>query len=423
MKNKQKKTISNYQNKFLIFVLLICLIIILIVIANFSIKEPSNNNQSFKNMNLNLWIHDSDDLAQLYFKGAVNRFENQNPNIDLKIKFLQGNDQKAFNYSKAEILLSNNPDILALSLDNYNKFSTEGFLLDLNKYLKKYPEDYFFDTVIKSGNYQGQTNGIAYALNPEILVYRKELLDELKIPYPTNLRTLSDLNVYLNAINDIYSNDHLNKVAFSIPTTINNGAFLSSLINTEKTIKELNNGNIQSLNSSLQLLSAMYNSFDIVPYSYNKISKHPFFIGQAALSIEPISLIYSFIEKNNSFKKEIGIIPVDQFNFKCSYSQNKYLSIYSETDKKAICYLFFDFFFSKSEIFNRYRIMNLPIITSNLTKQYLSDQRFENKYLIDYIKESFHYEISPQQPLLLETLDIQYNQWINKGAIKVGSKK
>ena len=197
------------------------------------------------------------------------------------------------------------------------------------------------------------------------------------------------------------------KIPFSIPTIISDGEFILSLLN-------IKNSDYNSLlTSTLSTLRDMYTIFDINYYDYDKTGAHPFFLGKSALAIEPLSLIYSSIERDNNLKNKIGIVPIKNFDMKFSYSNNKYISILNKSNNISTSLDFLNFFLNSSEIWQRYRYLNTPIITTTLTEQFINDKSFDNATILDYVKESFTYPVSPDIYNELDNLDSTYDIKLN----------
>lgn len=356
---------------------------------------------------LNIWVQESLTQEELYFDKAIKRFESYNPSIKIDLSFIEGSDLKVSNYINTSLLNQSYPDIIISSSHNFNSLATEGLLYDLNDYIKTYEENYFFDSILKNGIYNNNLYGVSYDINPEVLVYRKDFLTSINIDFPKGFNNIDELKNYLNSINELYSTDNLDKIPFSIPTIISDGEFILSLLN-------IKNSDYNSLlTNTLSTLRDMYTIFDINYYDYDKTGAHPFFLGKSALAIEPLSLIYSSIERDNNLKNKIGIVPIKNFDMKFSYSNNKYISILNKSNNISASLDFLNFFLNSSEIWQRYRYLNTPIITTTLTEQFINDKSFDNATILDYVKESFTYPVSPNIYNELDNLDSTYDIKLN----------
>lgn len=385
--------------------LLSILLIHFIVLAPFHSDSPPSL-ESPSPITLNLWVQDSNKQVEIYFNQAIHRFSSQYPHIKIDLKMLKGDDLKT-SYSISTARLNQDiPDLIASSLSIYNQLTTEHFLYPLDDFIATYPRNHFLETAIASGNYNNTSYGIAYALNPEILVYRKDFLDSINIPYPENINTLPNLKEYVKTIDALYQTDRLDKIAFAIPTLTANGNFIASLLHTIKVPA--------SLDDTLKVLSSMYYEFDSSPYHYSKIETHPFFSGKAALSIEPLSLVYAAIEKDNNLLKKIGIMPLPETGLQFAYSQHKYLSICNDTSYSKEALLFLDFFFSSQEVLNRYKTLNLPVVLESLMPIFIQDSRFDNRSIYEYVQASFHFNISQTLEELLSSLDVYYDNQLHR---------
>lgn len=382
-------------------------IILLLPVAFIVFSSKPLDINTEKPLTLNIWVQESLTQEELYFDKAIKRFESYNPSIKIDLSFIEGSDLKVSNYINTSLLNQSYPDIIISSSHNFNSLATEGLLYNLNDYIKTYEENYFFDSILKNAIYNNNLYGVSYDINPEVLVYRKDFLASINIDFPKGFNNIDELKNYLNSINELYSTDNLDKIPFSIPTIISDGEFILSLLN-------IKNSDYNSLlTSTLSTLRDMYTIFDINYYDYDKTGAHPFFLGKSALAIEPLSLIYSSIERDNNLKNKIGIVPIKNFDMKFSYSNNKYISILNKSNNISASLDFLNFFLNSSEIWQRYRYLNTPIITTTLTEQFINDKSFDNATILDYVKESFTYPVSPNIYNELDNLDSTYDIKLN----------
>lgn len=388
--------------------LLILLISFIFFFPSYTPSLPTDPMPS--STSLDLWVQDPTKQVELYFNQAISRFNKVYPHITINLKMLKGDDLKVSHYLATARLNQDTPDLVASSLAVFNQLVTEHFLLPIDNLVASYPDNYFLETALKGGYYNSQLYGIAYALNPEILFYRKDFLADLEMPAPENLNTLEKLNTYAEAINKIYQSDRLHKIAFAIPTLTSDGSFIASLLHTTP--------DLNTPDTTFKLLDRMYNTFDISPYHYNKIETHPFLTGQAALGLEPLSLIYSAIEKDNNLLKKIGIMPLPETGLQFAYSEHHYLSICKNSAFEDEARLLLQFFFSTAEVLERYRALNLPVVLESLIPTFINDNRFQNELIADYIKASFHFPLSPTLQEELHLLDTTYEKMLHQDYFK-----
>ena len=397
---------------------LLSILIFVFMGIGFAFKQPSNSLETnTPNKKLTVWIEDPNSERDSYFTYMSQRFTSKNPDIYVDIRFIPGSTQKAYNFITTEVLNKNSPDIILTSLENYNRLACDHQLYPLTHYIKGYDPHYFISSAISSARYNDDLYGIGYHLDPEVLVYRKDFLDSLGFPPPSTLGSVEELANYLSPLDDIYRKDKLSKTAFSIPTLISGASFYSSLLNdaalTENT-QAISSLSRELLAKPLHLIHDMYHTYDIVSYHSSKISAHPFFNGQAALALEPLSLVYSHISKDKNLLRKIGIVPIHNSPLKLSYSNSKYISVFHQTTALEESMTFLDFFFSEGEVWNRYMTMNLPITVQPLKSNFIQDSRFHNEQIIDYIEAAFHHGISLDMPLFLKSLDEIYEQTLHK---------
>lgn len=389
------------MKKLLLSIILIYLIIFIPLHSPSTAITPSS-----PPISLNLWVQDSTKQVELYFNQAILRFHQKYPAIKIQLHMIKGDNLKASHYISTARINQHTPDLIASSLTIYNKLATEHFLYPLDDVIATYPDNYFLDTLLTNGKYNDTLFGIPYELDPELLVYRKDFLDSINIPYPENLNSITALKDYAERINTLYQEDCLDKVAFAIPTLTSDGGFIASLLHHADSSV--------STDALFETLATMYQSFDVIPYHYRKIGTHPFLSGKAAIALEPLSLIYTAIEKDNNLLKKIGIMPLPKNGMQFAYSKHKYLSVCSDTDYPEESILFLKFFFSPEEVLDRYKTLNLPVVLESLMPTFIKDSRFDNQFIHDYVRASFHYNLSPTLTETLQNLDTHYDYQLHK---------
>lgn len=392
-----------------IFYLIISLLSLLGILL-FVNSQSSNQEILFKYENedinvkdtLYILVQDSFIGSDRYFDNLIKDFEFQN-NINVNLDIVSGSDEQVYNYISKRILNGYPPDILLLSLNNYNAFATENRLLSLTDYLNNYEENYFIPSVYSDSYYNNNIYGLAYYIDPEVLVYNKEIANTINFNINSTINNIGSLLEYYQTI----QSEDIELI--SIPTLIKNGSYIRTVFGSPY----INTNSYNQLEGLKQLAS----SPAYLPYDYSKLSAHSFFNGDSKTlsSIEPLSLIYAKTSNDYSLKNKISIAKISPT---VSTNSNKqYISIYSNSNKKNLCFSFLDLFLSENEILNRYKFYNIPVINYSNKDFYLNDTRFDNTNLWYYLENAFHYPISPNSVTENALIDTLYENTINDAMI------
>ncbi len=378
------------MNKFLLYLIISAIIIIAFLFP----KNPTQpqitiqNNQNKKT--INLWVQYSFPGIDAYFDDFILSYEKTHSNTDVKLNILKGTDNQVYNYITEKILNGNTPDVLLLSLHNYNAFTTENRLLEMTNYIKAYDQDFFIPSSFENGIYRNNYFGIAYYIDPEIMVINQHLLPESHSADP-NFKNTTELLNYLYTLNLSLDLSQREIDAFSIPSLISEGQFINSIMQTYDFQTDDENSVLEN-NETFTLLKKLFDSQKI--YDYTRKSSHPFFNDEAVFSLEPLSLIYDKINSNYSFKSKIDVLDISESDLVFSYSLHHYASVYSHTQMQAESFELLDLLFSETEIVNRYRFYNIPIICNNKKSIFINDTQFKNQYIWPYLENAHHYPIS-----------------------------
>ncbi|WP_105616813.1 ABC transporter substrate-binding protein [Vallitalea okinawensis] len=398
------------MKKLVLFLFIFMLLLMELLLFNTSSSNQLTSEQPSKDKELIIWIQESFPGSETYFNELCSKFTKFYPHINISFEIIKGSDLRAYKYMTDQLISGTSPDILLLSVANYNSFTTEDRLIDLSDYISS--DDSLLPSVVNNGLYQGSPYGIAYFLDPEILIYNTNHFEDDAFTIPSSFSTSDDLLKYMSSLNADYIKQEQSYYAFSIPSLISEGQFLRSLqdpVNTDK-IDE-------SILNSLQML---YITQKAAPYNVDKSFSHPFFHNEVTFSLEPLSLVYEQINLNYNMNDSIGVFPIDLEQLVFSYSQSHYISIFSETDQLDDAKNLLDLFLSETEILNRYRFYNVPVISYELKEVFIEDPSYNNQYVWDYLEAAFHYPIDPMANSINTSFDHDYNSelYINSSSIR-----
>ena len=333
-----------------------------------------------------LWVQDSFSGSDSYFNDLIHSYESKNPSINFNLDIINGTDDQVYNYISEKILNGNTPDILLLSLNNYNSFATESKLHPLNLYLDTFEDDYFLPSVYANAEYQGSLYGLSYYLDPEIIVYNKSYTQDLGNFLDKPLTSTDIFLDHLQELNAYYQGRNQPVSPLSIPTLIKDGRYIGTLFGTHNMVDG------SEANKS-QVLATLYTASDQTHYDYNKLSAHNFFDGHIVYSIEPLSLIYKEIENDYNIKEAYGVVPVTSEAL--VKGTQHYAAIYHSSGNLDTSMDFLDLFFSEDEISKRYRFHSLPIICHSKRHLLTLDDRYNNINVWQYLENSTHFKLSP----------------------------
>lgn len=386
--------------------ILLISILALIGITLFSFKSCEVNltlpEKPSEKIELVVWIQESFAGSDTYFNELISKFEKFNPEVTITYEIIKGTDYGTYKYITNHLINGNSPDLLLLSVSNYNTFATEYTLMDLNPYEDIYSS--LIPSTYRHAAYNGQLYGIAYFLDPEILVYNIHHLSS-NIQIPNGFSSNEGFLDYVVELNTIYKENDLDYHSFSVPSLISNSEFVRSLqlVDSE--------GNMNF--TLFRRLQELYKEQNLSPYYYNKDIYHPFFTNATTISLEPLSLVYGQIDSNYAMNESIGILPLKEDGLVFSHSQSHYISIYKETRQPDLALAFMAFFLTDTEIRNRYKYYNVPIISQSLKDEFIQDSSYSNGHIWNYLEQAYHFPLDPNASLINATIDDTYNQNIS----------
>lgn len=131
---------------------------------------------------------------------ALDLFNEEYPNVEVVRNFNAWGDYwTARNTEAAGQAL---PDVLMMDAGYLGEYADKGLFLDLGAYQGGLLDTSgYADTLLESGTVNDQLVGVPMGYNAWSMMYNKDLLDELGVPYPTDDMTLDDLEAYVLQVN------------------------------------------------------------------------------------------------------------------------------------------------------------------------------------------------------------------------------
>ncbi|WP_026923875.1 ABC transporter substrate-binding protein [Glycomyces arizonensis] len=135
-----------------------------------------------------------------WFERALDLFNEEYPNVEVVRNFNAWGDYwTARNTEAAGHAL---PDVLMMDAGYLGEYAEKGLFLDLGAYQGGLLDtEGYSETLIESGTVDGEFVGVPMGYNAWSMMYNKDLLDELGVPYPTDDMTLADLEAYVLQVN------------------------------------------------------------------------------------------------------------------------------------------------------------------------------------------------------------------------------
>lgn len=130
----------------------------------------------------------------------VERFEKQNPDIDVEIELTPY--KQYFVKLNAAASGGVTPDVFWMNMPNFSVYTKHGLLAPIDEYLQSSDTklDDFVNSSVQAYNSAGKQYGIPRDIDSIAVWYNKELFDKAGVSYPTNDWTWSDMESKATAI-------------------------------------------------------------------------------------------------------------------------------------------------------------------------------------------------------------------------------
>lgn len=125
---------------------------------------------------------------------AIERFKKDHPNVEIKYK--SGITKEDYSlWLSEQFIEGNEPDVFIVLDDDFNTLSSIGALKDLTDLMgddRNFDIDNYYESVLKTGQYEGRQYALPYESNPKLMFVNKTLLEKEGISMPKNDWTLND---------------------------------------------------------------------------------------------------------------------------------------------------------------------------------------------------------------------------------------
>ncbi|MCU1472801.1 MAG: putative substrate-binding transport lipoprotein [Amnibacterium sp.] len=158
------------------------------------------------------WLSNAPALAKAY--------EKQYPNVKIQFTQVPGGTPAYTKYGAALRAGSGAADVLQIEYQELPQFASEGHIVDMTSYVKKYMAG-FPDFTKRMVTYQGKIWGAPIDLDPMMLLYRPDTLQKHSIPVPT---TWTD---FASAAKTLHEADPSKYMTFFAP---NNGGRMMGML-------------------------------------------------------------------------------------------------------------------------------------------------------------------------------------------------
>lgn len=141
----------------------------------------------------------NDERAE-WFNQALDLFNEEYPNVEVVRNFNAWGDY--WTSRNTEAAGQALPDVLMMDAGYLGEYADKGLFLDLGAYEGGLLDTSgYADTLLESGTVNEQLVGVPMGYNAWSMMYNKDLLDELGVPYPTDDMSLDDLEAYVLQVN------------------------------------------------------------------------------------------------------------------------------------------------------------------------------------------------------------------------------
>ncbi|WP_188889156.1 ABC transporter substrate-binding protein [Paenibacillus radicis (ex Gao et al. 2016)] len=289
-----------------------------------------------------------------FFRDYGDMFTSKYPDVTLTVAetnslFNEADDREQ---KLREWIDKEQPDILELTQDDYERLAGEGVLLDLEPLIQKdkYPMDSFLPGIIELLKAKG--SGRIYGLPPSFmaaaLFYNQDLFDQQGISYPTDQMGWQEVLTLAERFGDGTSPSSESKVyGFALMPWESSPVSLMYKIGRASQLSDVNaqtmrvqidsEGWKQAAGQALAVFrSGSIQQIEMKEMTEDLWKKQPFLEGKAAMTLAPFSFIY---EVDEAFKKKgmqwsMVTEPVDPKN--PAYASSLYVgSIYAVNAKSA----------------------------------------------------------------------------------------
>lgn len=126
-------------------------------------------------------------------QSVVDAFQAAYPNIKVKLEVLPWDGY--FTTFETRLAGGTASDIIALNMENFTMFAALGALINLQPFIddEGFDTTQYYDTALNFFKYEGDQYGLPATFSDVVLLYNKDLFDEVGEAYPTDDWTMDDI--------------------------------------------------------------------------------------------------------------------------------------------------------------------------------------------------------------------------------------
>lgn len=341
-----------------------------------------------------MWVPSQTDAENDYYRSAVERFNQRNPDIVVEVqRQVYGND---YNTKLSTARLSGMfPDVFVAYLNMIAARGARGEFYPLDAFADTWSErDNLFASVLSSGYYDGKLVAIGFKPTPQLLVYRKDFFKEAGYKegeVPTNWEELKTFAEKLTVRDEA---GNVVRAGFDMPT-LDSGYNFSNLICMQNGAFYANEAeerpmfNTPEMVEAFEFMRELYNMNISLPFDHNKLDSYPFLAGKSAMSYIVSSTVISYLKNNPDMADKIGFIAPLSQKQPATFSALHFLAINSECNHPQEAWRLIEFLMSDEEMYLRYQTAGIPVVKASLQEQFINDNPVLNGAMLDAIEVGY----------------------------------
>jgi multiple sugar transport system substrate-binding protein len=364
-------------------------VLVLLATCVADIGGGSVNAAKAKQVTLKFYKSDIDVVMHDYWLRAIKEYEKKKPNIKIQYSEAQGGKDMDIKLNAA-YASGDSPDIIGNTIKTIAQRADKKQYAPLDKYINRMKDkNDILENVYEMGRYHGKVYGIGYYPIPAVFAYRKDFFAEAGLDPEKPPKTWEELANYAVKLTRREGNmvirsglvipiDDFKTV---IPFSIQNGARNVS----KKGEPAFDN---PQMVETLEYFTDLFRNKKVTKeVTRDQESRLGLFVqGQAAMSVIEPSRISKMLMDDPSLKNKIGFIEMKRQQRSSTWCGCHLLFISSESKHKKEAWDFIQYAIAKEEMWKRYQTTNCPVIRKSLMDQYMKDDPFFNKAIMEGVK-------------------------------------
>jgi ABC-type glycerol-3-phosphate transport system substrate-binding protein len=340
-------------------------------------KEPQ------KQVTLKFWKAAMDAPFHDYWVDAIKRYEAANPNV--KIEYAEAPLGNEFDTKvNAAYASGDGPDLISAPIVSLALRADMGQYLPMDDVINKWSDKSdFIPSMLDMATYNGKSYGAPLSPIVELFTYRKDFAKEAGLDPEKPPVTWDEFANWADKMT-IRKNGIVDRSGFVMP--IDSGKRLLTYARQDG-MKQVDDKGMPIMTSQgyVEALTFMTNLFKknvTVEITENAERQQPPFLqGKAAMAVLLTDQLKKMISDDPSMKDKIGFINLKNKN-ESTFVGAHLMHINAESKHKEEAIQFFNFVFSKDEVWRRYKIAGAPPIRQSLFDDYKKDDPVINSAVI-----------------------------------------